>query len=133
MRWLLTVLGVVLLGAALWGPIVSNVEQPKYQIADTSGNIEIRDYPPMIVAEAEVVVMPVVRVEHARSGFDPGHTDCLRYDAAGRDDRDPVKQTLERAIRAIERERHSLSGHEFMIGGHRGFSIIGDTFELPPE
>jgi hypothetical protein len=65
----------------------------------------------MIVAEAEVVVMPVVRLE--------------------RDD--PVTQDLQRAIRAIERERHSLSGHEFMIGGHRGFSIIGDTFELPPE
>jgi DNA gyrase inhibitor GyrI len=45
---------VVLLGAALWGPIVSNVEQPKYQIAESSGNIEIRNYPPMIVAEAEV-------------------------------------------------------------------------------
>ena len=54
MWWLLAVLGVVLLGAALWGPIVSNVEQPKYQIAESSGNIEIRDYPPMIVAEAEV-------------------------------------------------------------------------------
>ena len=55
MWWLLAVLGVVLLGAALWGPIVSNVEQPKYKIAESSGNIEIRDYPPMIVAEAEVI------------------------------------------------------------------------------
>jgi DNA gyrase inhibitor GyrI len=54
MWWLLAVLGVVLLGAALWGPIVSNVEQPKYQIAESSSNIEIRDYPPMIVAEVEV-------------------------------------------------------------------------------
>jgi hypothetical protein len=45
---------VVLLGAALWGPTVSNVEQPKYQITESSGSIEIRDYPPMIVAEAEV-------------------------------------------------------------------------------
>ena len=54
MCWLLAVLGVVLLGAALWGPIVSNVEQPKYQIAESSANIEIRDYPPMIVAEVEV-------------------------------------------------------------------------------
>ena len=45
---------MVLLGAALWGPIVSNVEQPKYRVVESSGNIEIRDYPPMIVAEAEV-------------------------------------------------------------------------------
>jgi hypothetical protein len=54
MWWLIAVVAVVLLGAALWGPIVSNVEKPKYQIAESSGNIEIRDYAPQIVAEAEV-------------------------------------------------------------------------------
>lgn len=47
-------MAVVLLGAALWGPIVSNVEQPKYQVVERNGNIEIRDYAPMILAEAEV-------------------------------------------------------------------------------
>jgi len=54
MWWLIAFGAVVLLGAALWGPIVSNVEQPKYQVIESSGNIEIRDYAPMIVAEAEV-------------------------------------------------------------------------------
>ena len=54
MWWLIAVVAVVLLGAALWGPIVSNVEQPKYQVIESSGNTEIRDYAPMIVAEAEV-------------------------------------------------------------------------------
>ena len=54
MWWLIAVVAVALLGAALWGPIVSNVEQPKYQVIESSGNIEIRDYAPMIVAEAEV-------------------------------------------------------------------------------
>jgi SOUL heme-binding protein len=54
MWWLIAVVAVVLLGAALWGPIVSNVEQPKYQVVESSGNIEIRDYAPQIVAEAEV-------------------------------------------------------------------------------
>ena len=54
MWWLIAVVAVVLLGAALWGPIVSNVEQPKYHVVESSGNIEIRDYAPMIVAEAEV-------------------------------------------------------------------------------
>jgi hypothetical protein len=54
MWWLLAVLVVVALGAALWGPIVSNVEQPNYQVVERSGAIEIRDYAPMIVAEAEV-------------------------------------------------------------------------------
>ena len=54
MWWLIAALVVALLGAAVWGPIVSNVEQPKYQVVESSGNIEIRDYAPMIVAEAEV-------------------------------------------------------------------------------
>ena len=54
MRWLLAVLVVILLGAALWGPIVSNVEQPKYKIVESNGNIEIRDYAQMIVAETQV-------------------------------------------------------------------------------
>jgi len=49
-----TVIAVVVLGAALWGPIVSNVEQAKYSVADKVGNIEIRDYAPMLVAEVEV-------------------------------------------------------------------------------
>jgi effector-binding domain-containing protein len=52
--WIVGIVAVLLLGAALWGPIVSNVEHPKYKVAERSGNIEIRDYAPMIVAEAEV-------------------------------------------------------------------------------
>jgi len=54
MWWLIVGVGAVLLGAVLWGPIVSKVEQPKYQVVESSGNLEIRDYAPMIVAEAEV-------------------------------------------------------------------------------
>jgi hypothetical protein len=54
MWWLIAIVAGLLLGAALWGPIVGNVEQPKYQVVESSGNIEIRDYAPMIVAEAEV-------------------------------------------------------------------------------
>jgi DNA gyrase inhibitor GyrI len=38
----------------VWGPIVSDVEQAKYTVAEKQGDIEIRDYPPMIVAEVEV-------------------------------------------------------------------------------
>jgi hypothetical protein len=52
--WIVGIVAVLLLGAALWGPIVSNVEHPKYTVAERSGNIEIRDYAPMIVAEADV-------------------------------------------------------------------------------
>jgi len=41
-------------GFAAWGPIVSNVEQAKYDVVESHGTIEIRDYAPIIVAEAEV-------------------------------------------------------------------------------
>ena len=54
--WAIAGLGVVvvLLAAALWGPIVSKVEQPKYVVVEKNNEIEIRDYAPMIVAETEV-------------------------------------------------------------------------------
>ena len=45
---------LVIIGFVLWGPIVSNVEQAKYKVIGSHGPIEIRDYAPMIVAEAEV-------------------------------------------------------------------------------
>lgn len=52
--WIIGIVVVTLIAAALWGPIVSNVEQPKYQVVETSGHFEIRDYAPMIVAEVEI-------------------------------------------------------------------------------
>jgi len=62
--WLLA--GVVILAAILWGPIVSNVEQAKYDVVETHGSIEIRDYAPMIVAEVNV---PGEREEAISDGF----------------------------------------------------------------
>ena len=55
--WWIAVAGVVVVVAgigALSGSIVSNVEQPKYEVIAADNRIEIRDYLPMIVAEAEV-------------------------------------------------------------------------------
>ncbi len=52
MWWIIA--GVVAVGAAAWGPIVSNVEQAKYEVVESQGDIQIRDYAPMTVAEAEV-------------------------------------------------------------------------------
>lgn len=46
--------GLVVLGAALWGPIVSDVEQAQYTVVESHGTIEIRDYAPKIVAQTEV-------------------------------------------------------------------------------
>lgn len=51
--WWIALAGVVAAGAS-WGLTVSNVEQPKYKVIETVGKIEMRDYAPMIVAQAEV-------------------------------------------------------------------------------
>ena len=48
-----TLVGGLIMAASV-GPIMSNVEQPKYTVAESYGDIEIRDYTPMIVAETEV-------------------------------------------------------------------------------
>ena len=45
---------VIILGAAVWSQIVSNVEQARYDVVQSQGDIQIRDYTSMIVAEAEV-------------------------------------------------------------------------------
>jgi hypothetical protein len=66
MWWIISIAGVTLLAAALWGPIVSNVEQPKYQVVESSGNFEIRDYAPMIMAEVD---MPGERRDAIGKGF----------------------------------------------------------------
>lgn len=52
MWWI--VAGVVGLGAALWGPIASQVEQAPFAVVESHGAIEIRDYASLIVAETEV-------------------------------------------------------------------------------
>ncbi len=52
----LTVGVIIIIGAMLWGPMVSNVEQAKYKVISAEKNdIEIRDYAPMIIAETTVV------------------------------------------------------------------------------
>lgn len=43
----------ILIGAAAWGPMASNVEQAKYEVLQAHDAIEIRNYAPMIVAEVE--------------------------------------------------------------------------------
>lgn len=57
---------IIIIGLVLWGPIVSNVEQARYTVIERHGNIEIRDYPPMIVAQVEV---PGDRQEAISRGF----------------------------------------------------------------
>lgn len=54
-RWiLLAAAGVTGAGAITWSAMASNVETPDYSVSSKSGNIEIREYGPIIVAEATV-------------------------------------------------------------------------------
>lgn len=48
------IVGGVVLVAVLWGPIMSNVEQPKYDVVLKDGAIEVRDYAPQIIAQVKV-------------------------------------------------------------------------------
>jgi DNA gyrase inhibitor GyrI len=54
LKILIVVLGGIIILAALAGKIMGNVEQPDYKLVTSKENIEIRDYPPMILAEVEV-------------------------------------------------------------------------------
>ncbi len=55
MVWIGGLVVLLLVAALAWGPVVSSrVEQPKYRVVQAVGDIEIRDYEPMIVAEVEV-------------------------------------------------------------------------------
>ena len=57
---------VIILGCILVGPIMSNVEKPKYHVISSQENIEIRKYNPMIIALVEV---QGERKEAIRGGF----------------------------------------------------------------
>ncbi|WP_316227281.1 heme-binding protein [Bradyrhizobium sp. SZCCHNR1047] len=53
--WLTGIVVLALAGAAIAaGPIMSRVEQPKYDVVLRDGDFEIRAYAPMIIAQAEV-------------------------------------------------------------------------------
>lgn len=54
-RWIsLAVAGVAGAGLVTWSAMASNVETPDYVVSSKSGAIEIREYGPIIVAEATV-------------------------------------------------------------------------------
>ena len=46
--------GLVFLAALVWGLVTNNVETPPYEVVESEGQIEIRQYGSMIVAEADV-------------------------------------------------------------------------------
>jgi hypothetical protein len=51
--WIGLGLGAIVLAGGVWSQM-SFVEEPSYVQVDKSGSIEVRDYPPLIVAEATV-------------------------------------------------------------------------------
>ena len=54
LRWLLAIVALGLIAAVAAGPLMSQVEQPEYKVIESQGGIEIREYAPMIAAQAEV-------------------------------------------------------------------------------
>jgi DNA gyrase inhibitor GyrI len=53
-RMFWTLAGIIAVAAIAWGPMASNVEQANYAVVESAGDIELRDYAPMIVAEVQV-------------------------------------------------------------------------------
>ncbi len=53
-RYIIAAVGGIIIGAAAVGPIMSDVEQAKYEVVKADGAIELRDYAPMIVAQVSV-------------------------------------------------------------------------------
>ncbi len=69
MNWrvaLIATVTILLIGASLSGTIMSRVEQPSYTVVDSWDDIELRDYPELIVAEVEV---PGERKQAISAGF----------------------------------------------------------------
>lgn len=69
MNWrvaLFALLAIMLVGAGLSGTIMSRVEQPPYSVAESWGDIELRDYPQLNAAEVEV---PGERKQAINAGF----------------------------------------------------------------
>jgi hypothetical protein len=58
--------GSILVGCAMVGPIMSDVEKPKYQATALTNEIELRSYDPMLVA---MVQMSGSRKDAISEGF----------------------------------------------------------------
>ena len=55
LKMLIFILAGIIILAGLAGNLMSNVEQADYKLIRSEARIEIRDYPPMILAEVEVL------------------------------------------------------------------------------
>ena len=52
--WILVLIGMILIGGLIIGPVMSDVETPSYRIITSQKDIEIRHYEPMIVANVKI-------------------------------------------------------------------------------
>lgn len=54
-KWIIaSIISVILVGCAAMGPLMSNVEHPKYTLVSEQDAIEVREYAPIIIAEVQV-------------------------------------------------------------------------------
>ena len=52
--WSTTLIGMILTGIIIIGPVMSDVETPSYRVVESQEDIEIRHYDPMIVANVKI-------------------------------------------------------------------------------
>ena len=67
-KWgvIVTIIGFIIIGGGLAGPVMSAVETPNYVVIASDDQIEIRQYPPMIQA---VVIVEGPRKQAVSAGF----------------------------------------------------------------
>ena len=55
-KWIMitSIILFILIVGVLAGPVISNVEKPDYKVIQSTQNIEIRQYEPMIIAEVQI-------------------------------------------------------------------------------
>ncbi|MEO1207764.1 MAG: heme-binding protein [Pseudomonadota bacterium] len=103
MRKAIKVAGMTLIGLALiataaigaWVYVVNNVEEPDYELVRSEGDIEVRDYPELVVAE---VTKSGGRREAVSAGFSPlaGYIFAKDRDGGSIPMTAPVTQTREK-------------------------------------
>ncbi len=113
--------GGIALAAAVFAAavyIVNTVEQPKYRAIVTDGDIEIRDYPALVVAEVETTGDRQLAV---KNGFRPLATYILGKERAG----DPIAMTA-----PVTQERETIAMTAPVVQSRVNGQHGGDTWHV---
>lgn len=127
----LALLGLAALGVAIWVYVVNNVEQPKFEVVQADGSIELRDYAPIVVAE---VTRSGSRREAVNAGFRPLANYIFAKSRSGGTIpmTAPVTQSLQERVEmtAPVTQRRTGSATTSVIGVESSWSV---QFIMPAE